>query len=808
MEKNERAQTLWDCPDRLHPPYFAISRTVTLNAAIISMVTTCLDGTILSIPYVFYKIGLVLSPFCLIIVWLIYSWTLLNLSICVRKLQSVSFSEILFRLYGHRVQIFFSILLFSILFSIILGYFILMKNIFSNLLKQFFAHLFNDKDSGNNSTTNTVSLLLNNHFILLFLLLIPILPLMLIENLERMKFIHFLGFISIFFLIIVMFYILYHDIIDQNYYQNLYPFKNNNDNNDYSSLTFFQRLHIIFSHLKTFPTTLYDVIEGISIIFILYLNHFNFFHLISQLKEPNQDRIMKLIFLPGAILTIVFLLIGILGNVIFLIYWDYALIEDNILLALQSNKYLLSIARIMTLVSLMCTIPNMITPVRLLVYELERYLFREYYYPFLTKKREASSRRSSYSKAVDKEASASDVVVGDVSPEFPTMIIEDWVKKAEIEKKVYQEISEEMDEKREESEDELMDIESRGRANSSGSIFKISRRSSYISSDECEEAEAAELGFHESPRILMDRSCRSSPYSYRPQTSYGSFQQEEERAPLLVRPDAATVVYLTNPCQKSEKRKVSIDLAANRKNDEHEERQLMYLGPEQCNPPKIIQDLTDFGFGGIEATWRQYNLLPIEILSSISEPIKEALEEKCRVEVQRDDDQCGARGIEMKDFYHDQRDRHQESPFKDLILDEEELKAIGKEDISRSLEKDDKDEESERNQRTKNHQEGLHQTMKEKFNFYNKLTITCLIVSIVVVLAAILPPQVSIVWETIGSVITPWIAIVLPSLCFTRLPHFLHVKADAMVYFTWGLAILGFLSFFICSFRVLLSHMF
>eukprot|EP01040_Poterioochromonas_malhamensis_P007940 gene7940-8581_t len=515
---------------------------------------------------------------------------------------------------------------------------------------------------------------------------------------------------------------------------------------------------------------------------------------------------MKLIFLPGAILTIVFLLIGILGNVIFLIYWDYALIEDNILLALQSNKYLLSIARVITLVSLMCTIPNMITPVRLLVYELERYLFREYYYPFLIKKRDASSRRPSYSKPVDKEVS--EVVVGDVSPEFPTMIIEDWVEKAEIQKKVYKEISEEMDGKKEESEDELMDIESRGRVNSSGSIFKISRRSSYISSDECEEAEAPEPGFHESPRIVMDRSCRSSPYSYRPQPSYGSFQQEEERAPLLTRPDA-TAVYLTSPCQKSEKRKVSIDLTANCKNDGHEERQLMYLGPEQSNPPKIIQDLTDFGFGGIEATWRQYNLLPIEILSSISEPIKEALEEKCRVEVQRDDDQCGARrGIEMKDFYHDQRDRHQESPFKDLILDEEELKAIGKEDISRSLEKDDKDEELARSQRTQKHQEGLHQTMKEKFNFYNKLTITCLIVSVVVVLAAILPPQVSIVWETIGSVITPWIAIILPSLCFTRLPHFLHVKADAMVYFTWGLTILGFLSFFICSYRVLVSRMF
>lgn len=671
-------RSIFDYEDRFHPPFYAISRKASLGAATLSMITTCLDGTILSIPYLMFKTGLLYGTISMMLIGFVSTFTLFYLSVCAKKLRSVSFTEIIYRLLGQRIQMMFSMCLFLILFSIMLGYFILMKNILQHIIVSLCSEHYRCTE-------------ITNPVLLTLVLLVPIFPLMLIENMERLKFVHFLGFFSIVILVIVMIVMIVESVVISGKEQ----------------IRFMQSLE----NLKYGPDHYFDLIEGVSIISLLYLNHFNFFSLLSQLNSPTPGRIKSLILWTGIILTVLFLSIGYLGTLLLLISTSQH-VEDNILVSLTGSRKLF-ISRVSTLVALMCTVPNMMTPTRNLLKEFELILFKNI------------QRKNAFKQSIDDTEKDLELLE---QREFPSEIIQDPEKTTEL-----------------------------TRLRSESLVFSIDDQ--YISSDE-EEGKCELFDCNRHPEILLDATLGPK----RTHQTYGSCDLETVEAKVNFEDGKnlfPTAIFIHSPQRKHNKhRRVSI--TSSRMNS-MDNRKVVLQNPENFNPPKIIQDLTNFGFGGIESTWKQYNLLPIEILSSISEPIREAIEEtemrKSLIKVNNQEEINGTHGVE-EEIVPSEGGRKPKIVSPKVSL-----------------------------------QNGLE--------FWNRVVLTVLILSIIILLTLLLPSHVAIVWEVIGSLISPWIALILPAVCFIKLQHLLDAKFDLYVGSAWLILMFGLILFLICTFRIL-----
>jgi len=150
-------KSIKDCPDKLHPPFHAVSRQGTVLAGIFNIVSTSLDGSVLTLPFLMYKSGILIGILLIVTIGILCAISLEFLAICTRKIQAVSYTELVYRLLGQTYRNIFSSLLFIILMFILVGFFMLMKGLAADIIQHYFQLTF-------------------NQYFLMFLLVIPIFP--------------------------------------------------------------------------------------------------------------------------------------------------------------------------------------------------------------------------------------------------------------------------------------------------------------------------------------------------------------------------------------------------------------------------------------------------------------------------------------------------------------------------------------------------------------------------------------------------------------------------------------------------------
>lgn len=313
-------------PDKYNPPFGAVTRKTSIPVGALNIICTSLDGTAMTLPYVFAKCGIVGGPILIVSYALITATTLTITCSIARKLRAASYTEIVYRLFGQYYGHAFSAVLFLILFAILVGFLILARQISVQILDLMFGDLR----------------IPSSIVLLVFVTLCA--PLMLVDTLHKLRYTCYLGFASIILVLSCLAYTLHRPPAGLKINE------------------------VQAWEIRYFPTSLADVLETIPIATMLYLSHFNVLGVYTQLHNPTSRRIGQVICSSMLILTILFITFGIVGYLIFLELFD-GRIADNILQVFPAQHSAMLLGRASLLLTLMCTLPVMMVPARAILIE-------------------------------------------------------------------------------------------------------------------------------------------------------------------------------------------------------------------------------------------------------------------------------------------------------------------------------------------------------------------------------------------------------------------------------------------------------
>ncbi len=327
-EETMSVEFIMDCKDNMQPPFDYPRRKSTIVAGIFAIVCTSLDGTALTIPFVIAKCGLIAGPTIIIIFALSTVFTLEVICICARKTGATSYPGVIEKMLGGNFRIFFSVLLLLILFAIIVGFLILMRQIGTNIV------IF----LTDNRMHPTVVMLCSTAISF---------PLMLSGSLYRLRYACYISCFSVVCLLINMTGLV------------VYPI--------------YTHQHYVYAHVRLWPGSYMDIIESVPIISMLFLSHFNILGVFTRLHNPTHERMNHIIYCAQAILAFIFISFGVVGYLVFVAMFDCQYI-DNILIIFSPHDKNILFGRVTLFVTVICTIPVMMVPSRELIHEIRQSL--------------------------------------------------------------------------------------------------------------------------------------------------------------------------------------------------------------------------------------------------------------------------------------------------------------------------------------------------------------------------------------------------------------------------------------------------
>jgi amino acid permease len=620
------SRSILECPDNLHPPFDAISRQGTILVGIFNIVSTSLDGSVLTLPFLMKKSGIFIGTILIVVIGVCSAHSLDYLALCTRKIQGVSYTEIVYRLLGRSYRNVFSTLLFIILMFILVGFFILMKDIANNISSHYFHISF-------------------NQYFLMFLLFTPVFPFMTMENLHALRYTCYIGSFSMIFLLFLMMYIIY-TATTTTY--NLPPSSTKHIPQDSA-----EWIQYLYSAIPLFPRQWIDILESIPIIFMLYLNHFNFLGVLAQLVYPTYACTQILVCSSITLLTILFLCLGIVGNILAAVFTvllhptlerGEIIMEDNILNifplreddrhdhTIMKQYEIVWLARLITLISLLCTVPIMVIPARSLLYEVEETLIH-YVVAWITPEDVIMQ---------DEECSEQD----HKTIEMPLRTaMEDWSEADEEEGGEFTY----SDEEEEEVENDELEMEAIQQICDSEAIAESKYNylhSSYQRSDRTrstlltpQHEEGAKLCYapkihssitfpHPMSTAIPSSATTSASIAtlLQPQTTLAGLKNESLSMPLKARSGAghtppAAVVLRSRAASPSPTCVASQPLTTHRSPwhrsaSRHATYPLTQDHYRRQNYYELFIEGSEVGFDGIEANWRLWNIMPLDTVPS------------------------------------------------------------------------------------------------------------------------------------------------------------------------------------------------
>jgi amino acid permease len=121
--------------DRLVPDFDSSKRQSPMVVAIFNLSATIVGGGVLSLPLAFSKCGIVLGSILMIVAAVVTERSLYLLCLCARLTGATSYGEVGKVAFGKYMEYFISLLIFVFLMFVLVGYMVLLQDIWSDLIQ-------------------------------------------------------------------------------------------------------------------------------------------------------------------------------------------------------------------------------------------------------------------------------------------------------------------------------------------------------------------------------------------------------------------------------------------------------------------------------------------------------------------------------------------------------------------------------------------------------------------------------------------------------------------------------------------------
>ena len=125
--------------DLLVPDFDSSTRKSPIVVAIFNLSATIVGGGVLSLPLAFSKCGVILGSILMIVAAVVTERSLYLLCLCARQTGATSYGEVGKAAFGIYMEYFISLLIFVFLMFVLVGYMVLLKDIWSDLIQIMFA---------------------------------------------------------------------------------------------------------------------------------------------------------------------------------------------------------------------------------------------------------------------------------------------------------------------------------------------------------------------------------------------------------------------------------------------------------------------------------------------------------------------------------------------------------------------------------------------------------------------------------------------------------------------------------------------
>jgi len=233
-------------PDLLVPDFDSSKRKSAIVVATFNLCATIVGGGVLSLPLAFSKCGILLGSILMIVAALVTERSLYLLCLCARITGATSYGEVGQAAFGKYMEHFVSLLIFVFLMFVLVGYMVLLQDIWSDLVEIIFA-----LDRSPDPST------------ILFWILVLMGPFLAQRSLYALRFNCYVGFASVSMLGLAL---CHHAIITP-----------------------------IPSSIKLWADTMDDVLFAFPIIILSFLSIFSVLPIQKDLIQPSRGRMLAVI---------------------------------------------------------------------------------------------------------------------------------------------------------------------------------------------------------------------------------------------------------------------------------------------------------------------------------------------------------------------------------------------------------------------------------------------------------------------------------------------------------------------------------
>lgn len=311
--------------DKLSVSFDCSSRKSTVSVATFNLIATVVGGGVLSLPLAFEKCGIVLATLLMIFAACITDRSLYLLCLTSRKTGASSYAELGKDALGVWMDWFISGLLFVFLVFVLTAFMVLIKDIWTPLIRQLVS-LWNNNDNNNTADYNSI----DESTVLLVLVLLMI-PFLIERTLHTLRFNCYIGFGAV---SLLCYALLHHGIIE-------------------ITTTFPE-------NIKLYPDNAGDVLFSFPIIVLSFLSTFNVLPVQNSLIRPTRKRIRLVIRMAVLVCFVLQYLFG-LGGYLF----AQSSTKGNILLnCIDNDSWMFLVGRLGCGITLLLALAMMMLPCR------------------------------------------------------------------------------------------------------------------------------------------------------------------------------------------------------------------------------------------------------------------------------------------------------------------------------------------------------------------------------------------------------------------------------------------------------------
>lgn len=315
-----------DSLELLDPVHASPLRKSNMLIATFNLVATIVGGGVLSLPLSFEKAGIWNATILMIVSAIMTDFSLYVLCSCSRRTGARSFTEVGRLAFGSGMEGFTIMLLFIFLIFVIIAYMVLVRDIWTPILKFLIGLCLNHPMQGNEG---------GNAVLLVIVLLMT--PFLLKKDLHALRHNCYIGFASILVLCLAMFKRAFdsYDVVDDD------------DDINYSYTNFT------------------DTLFAFPIITLSFLSSFNVISVHAALIDPTRKRVKTVIHSAVASCFSLYYIFGLAGY-----FYAKSSVRGNILLNFPFDDHLILIGRIGCGITIAFALPIVLLPCREALFDI------------------------------------------------------------------------------------------------------------------------------------------------------------------------------------------------------------------------------------------------------------------------------------------------------------------------------------------------------------------------------------------------------------------------------------------------------